>query len=338
MTSSDVYILVLGTGNEGPFTPDELRDLLRRGRTRASDRIYHPVSLVTSEVRQVVPEADALEKGASRPSDRILRTTSDRHQAIAQAQVERRRTSDRLPTIVATAKAQPKSSDRLPANPNPEPTATAERRRTSDRTSVAQMLQTEHRARRRRLVVLGTILALTTAGTVAMWWPSTPQTPTMVWTPPSYPELTQEELRGLAGNDLLRRVSEDSLRRIVQAQRGWNCGPDVLTPLANAVWTIHRMESDLLRYDLESALLSDRSEVKPPWPSLEQLAAAYTVLDLPEPARILRQALQNDAKRQQSAADIEKLDRQFKVAVGPGSNARLIAALTKRKGEILPRK
>jgi hypothetical protein len=334
MATPDAYLLVLPTGNEGPFTPDELRDLLRRGRARASDRIYHPVSLVTSEVRQVVSEADALEQAAARPSDRIVRSNSDRHQAVAQAQAERRRTSDRLPTAAAP-KAQPKPSDRQPAVPPAE--AAPERRRTSDRSLAAQVVQAEIRARRRRMAVLGTVLVLTTAGAVALWWPTTPPPPTMVWIPPSYPALTPAELRGLAGNDLLRRVSEDSLRRVANAQRGWNCGPEVLTPLANAVWTIHRMERNLSSNELglEGALASDRSEVKPPWPSLAQLAAAYDALEMPEPARILRLALQDDAQGRPNAAELEKLDHQLKAALGPGSNGRLIAALTKHKDEIL---
>ena len=54
MNTSDVYHLVLPIGNEGPFTPDELRDLVRQGRARAGDRLYNPISLATSEVRQVV--------------------------------------------------------------------------------------------------------------------------------------------------------------------------------------------------------------------------------------------------------------------------------------------
>jgi hypothetical protein len=113
----------------------------------------------------------------------------------------------------------------------------------------------------------------------------------------------------------------------------------VLTPLANAVWTIHRMERNLVDNDsgLEGALLSDRSEVKPPWPSLARLADAYEAMGLPEPARILRQVLQDDAQGRPGAAEWGKLDRQFRAAIGQGSNARLIAALSKRKDEILPK-
>ncbi len=290
MTPSDAYHLVLATGNEGPFTPDELRDLVRRGRARAGDRLYDPINRTTSEVRHVVPEADALEKTASRPSDRILRTTSDRQQAVAKIQAERRRTSDRLPIVDAATAVQTQSSDRRPEASSPEPTASAERRRTSECTQVIQIPATE-RSRNLRPIVIGCLLLTAAVWGFALWYPKL-LGGGILHPPPDIPALSAAELKKLPDQHLLERVELECLRRLFAADKSPRAASTVLSPPASHLWIVGSGEAQLRIFGLRHALMLERApELSPVMPTFKQMAAAYRALELSGPAQALEDAL-----------------------------------------------
>ena len=290
MTPSDVYHLVQATGSEGPFTPDELRDLVRRGRAGAGDRIYHSINRTTSEVRHVVPEADALEKTAARPSDRILRTTSDRQQAVAQAQAERRRTSDRLPTAIAAPAARTHSSDRLPEVSSPVPTATVERRRTSECTKGIH-IPAAKRSTNLRAIVIGCLFVAASVWGYALWYPHL-SAGGILHPPPDIPALSAAELTKLPDQHLLERVELECLRRLFAADKNPRAASTVLSPPASHLWITGSGEAQLRIFGLRHALMLERApELSPVMPTFEQMATAYRALELPGPAQALEDAL-----------------------------------------------
>lgn len=293
MTTPDTFFLVLVTGNEGPFTPDELRDLVRRGRARAGDRLYHPYSHTTSEIRQVVPEADTLEKTATRPSDRILRTTSDRKQAMVQVQAERRRTSDRLPSADAAPQVSTPSSDGLPAVSPPDPTATTEGQRTSDLSPSLQIPGEDRNASFRTTVIGGLLLAAMVW--VYVVWFSGDRGGGILHPPPNIPMLSSAELATLPDHQLLERVELECLRRLFAADKGPRAAASVLSPPASHLWIIGSGEAQLRSVGLRHALMLERtSKFSPIMPSFKQMATAYRTLDLLGPAQALEEALRID--------------------------------------------
>ncbi len=293
MTTPHAYFLTLATGNEGPFTPDELRDLVRRGRARAGDRLYHPANHTTSEIRQVVPEADALEKTATRPSDRILRTTSDRKQAVVQAQAERRRTSDRLPREDSTALVPTPSSDGLPAVSPPDPTCTAEKQRTREHAEPLSLPAVEQSLTFRATVIGGLLLA-------AMMWVyavcfQDDLDGGILNPPPHIPVLSSAELAMLPDKQLLERVELECLRRLFAADKWPRAAATVLSPPASHLWIIGSGEAQLRSIGLRHALMIERApELSPIMPSFKQMATAYRALDLLGPAQALEEALRID--------------------------------------------
>jgi hypothetical protein len=90
---ADSYLLLLPTGSEGPYTPAELRDLLRRGKARSGDRLRHATTPAHCLVSELIPDAAALEKEVPPASERIRRKVSDRHRAVAQAIGDRQQTA-----------------------------------------------------------------------------------------------------------------------------------------------------------------------------------------------------------------------------------------------------
>ena len=290
MTPSDVYLLVQATGSEGPFTPDELRDLVRRGRARAGDRIYHPINRTTSEVRHVVPEADALEKAAVRPSDRIRRTTSDRQQAVAIAQAERRRSIDLLPPADGAPAAQTLSSDPLPEVSPPESAATAAPCPTSECTKEMNISAGE-RSTNFRTIVIGCLLLAAAVWGYALWYPNL-LGGGILQPPPDIPALSAAELATLPDHHLLERVELECLRRLYAADQGPRAAAAVLSPPASRLWIIGSGETQLRSFGFRQALMIERApELSPVMPTFKQMATAYRALDLSGPARALEDAL-----------------------------------------------
>ena len=82
---ADSYLLLLPTGSDGPYTVEELRDLIRRGKARSGDRLRNAASPAHCLVSDLIPDAAALEKEVPPASERIRRKVSDRHRAVAQA-------------------------------------------------------------------------------------------------------------------------------------------------------------------------------------------------------------------------------------------------------------
>ena len=293
MTTPDAYFLVLITGREGPFTPDELRNLVRRGRARAGDRLYHPTSHTTSEIRHVVPEADRLEKMATRPSDRILRTTSDRKQAMVQVQAERRRTSDRLPSADATPRITTPSSDGLPAVLPPDPTAITEEPRTSEPSPSMHIPGEERQVSFRTMVIGGFLLAAMVWGYV-VWYPHD-RGGGILHPPPTIPVLSPEELATLPDHQLLERVELECLRRLFATNKGPHAAASVLSPPASHLWIIGSGETQLRSVGLRHALMIERdSDLSPIMPTFKQMASAYRAMELLGPAQALEEALRID--------------------------------------------
>jgi hypothetical protein len=293
MTTPDAYFLVLVTGNEGPFTPDELRDLVRRGRARAGDRLYDPTSHTTSEIRHVVPDADTLEKTATRPSDRILRTTSDRKQAIVQVQAERRRTIDRLPSVDAAPQAPTPSSDGQAAISPPDPTATTEGQQTSD-LSPSLQIPGEDRNASFRTTVIGGLLLAAMVWVYVVWFPGD-RGGGILHPPPTIPVLSPEELATLPDHQLLERVELECLRRLFAANKGPHAAASVLSPPASHLWIIGSGETQLRSVGLRHALMIERApELSPIMPTFKQMASAYRAMELLGPAQALEEALRID--------------------------------------------
>ena len=89
LVMADSYLLLLPTGSEGPYTVEELRDLIRRGKARSGDRLRSAESPAHCLVSELIPDAAVLEKEVPPASERIRRRVSDRHRAVKKATTDR---------------------------------------------------------------------------------------------------------------------------------------------------------------------------------------------------------------------------------------------------------
>ena len=235
-----------------------------------------------------MPEADALEKTAARPSDRMLRTTRDRQQAVVRAQAdERRRTSDRLPSDDAAPAAHTQTSDLPPEVPPPEPPVTAEGPQTRKRTQTIRIFAAEHRT-----IVIGCLLLVTAVWGYVVWYPDD-HGGGILHPPPDIPALSATELAALPDDRLLERIERECLRRLYTADIDLRSAATVLTPPATHLWRIGYGEVVLRSCNLRQALMAERNpRCSPSMPTLKQMAEAYRALELLGPAQALEDALE----------------------------------------------
>jgi hypothetical protein len=170
--SSSTYTLLLPTGEEGPYTRDELCALLRRGKARADDHLRETPSGTPTRIAAVIPEAAELMKLAPPISDRIRRKTSDRQKAVFDAQASTREQAQNQLPAQAQTPVDPPSLDQGHA-PDIAKVVKDRLRRTSEfiavaasevATEIAAAAPSEDRWRRVKIIVSLVAIPL------SFWW------------------------------------------------------------------------------------------------------------------------------------------------------------------------
>jgi hypothetical protein len=134
--STSTYILLLPSGEEGPYTREELCGLLRRGKARADDHLREAPSGTPTRIAAVIPEAAELMKSAPPISERVRRKTSDRQKAVIDAQASTQGPDHDHPSAQAQTLVDLKSPDQGPA-PSIVQAVKDRLRRTSESIAVA---------------------------------------------------------------------------------------------------------------------------------------------------------------------------------------------------------
>ena len=85
--ASPVYLIIGPVGEEdGPYTIEELRQRLVRGRLRRDDRLRNQAQGTIHTVEELIEDVEALEEEARRQARRVRRTSEERRAAVAEAE------------------------------------------------------------------------------------------------------------------------------------------------------------------------------------------------------------------------------------------------------------
>lgn len=85
--TSPVYLIIGPVGEEdGPYTMEELRQRLVRGRLRRDDRLRNQDQGTIHTVEELIEDVEALEEEARHHARRVRRTSEERRAAVAEAE------------------------------------------------------------------------------------------------------------------------------------------------------------------------------------------------------------------------------------------------------------
>ncbi len=321
MQVDPAYHLLLEHGINGPYHADELRDLICRGRIRGDDTLTEVDSQARCLVRDVIPEADALAK-TSKTSDRIVRKSSDRQQAVSEANA-RKRTSDRQPVAESVL--------RMAAITDGERRATTE----TQAVVVNPTKRSDTYATpppKRRPIGLHVAIFLLLAVISALVWgldvfgPDTTPFPTI-----TFSALTAEELANLPETQLLARLEQESVRRLMLNGKDFKVDAAVLSPPARHLWHVMQGESAIRNLGLQERLRIERDPALANVPPLlVPMVESYRAMGLPAPAEILARAL---GPQNGSSADFAKLDKEFLASI---NDAQLVTYAEAHRKEFFP--
>ena len=100
--TAPLYMLALPMRTEGPYSLDELRNLLREGHARPADRVEQVGALRGSTIAELIPDADSIKVS----TDRVVRRSgSSARLAKASSDGQARRYRTPAPSIVAAEQA-----------------------------------------------------------------------------------------------------------------------------------------------------------------------------------------------------------------------------------------
>ena len=310
--TAPVYFIETELGADGPYDIDGLRRLVALGRLSPDDRLLRASDRKVIAVLALVPDAAELYRRVA--SDRVVRKTSDRIRNVDQ----RRRTPIPLPI----------------EGPDESPVAAVEQtvpQRHSDRPLAVKSGTTpsEFQAVRRFIPVLAILMV----AAIAVWVFPFGRPDQGPFPPPDIPALTATELEHLSDRELLPRIEQESMRRMLVSNLDLRVAVSVLSPPAQHLLTLVGGENVIRNFGLQEQLRIDRDSIAGASRPLAAMMESYRALQMEVPADLLAKAQNLSATQVES---LKKIEAQYQEVIERESSAKFIAYAKAHRRELFP--
>lgn len=311
--TASVYFIETELGTDGPYDIDGLRRLLALGRLSPEDRLLRSSDREVIAVISLVPDAAELYRRIA--SDRVVRKSSDRLRNVDQ----RRRTPMPLPMEVPEeSPGAAVEQAALPQDGTVTPPPVKPSRPNSESQSV-----------RRFFPGMAILMALA----ITVWVFSMGQPDQGPYPPPDIPALTATELEHLPDGELLSRIEQESMRRMLVSNLDLRDAISVLSPTVRHLLTLVGGENVIRSFGLQEQLRIERDPVMGGSRSLAAMIESYRALNMEVPANLLAQALSLPEIQVES---LRKIDAQYLEVIDRESTAKIIAYAKAHRRELFP--